>query len=145
MFKRILKITYLAFLTLISISILLAGWTGYSFISQPSKSSEINNLVRNIYKNQGSVFFDVINLSKLLIKDTSETIVIEDDSPSTKIEMDIDHEYSSELDELIDTKDNGANPLRIVIEPSLSDVREESLPDITHESLPEILDEPLLD
>ena len=42
--------------------------------SQSSKSSEITKVVQDMFSSQKSVFIDVIDLSKILIKETSKTI-----------------------------------------------------------------------
>ena len=71
MFKTIIRVMYSAFISIVLISIFLAGWTTYSFISQASKSTEISKVIQDIYVSQKSVLVDVIELSKILIKDTS--------------------------------------------------------------------------
>ena len=67
MIKTITKILYSAFITIIIISIILAGWTSYAFIAQSSKSTEIINVIQDIYVSQKSVVVDVIELSKILM------------------------------------------------------------------------------
>ena len=71
MIKTIIKAIYSAFVSIILISIVLAGWTGYVFVSQSSKSDEIIKVIQDIYSSQKSVLVDVIDLSKILIKDTT--------------------------------------------------------------------------
>lgn len=122
---------YSAFISIVLISIILAGWTCFAFISQPTKSGEIINVIQDMYESQKSVIIDVVDLSKLLIKDTSEKIASEDNNLLTESELLIDQEDKSLLDEPSILEDNGDNPLGIVIEPSLPEVIEENLPEIS--------------
>ena len=78
MIKTIIRAMYSAFISIVSISIILAGWTFFEFISQPTKSGEIINVIQDMYKSQKSVIIDVVDLSRLLIKDNSERIASED-------------------------------------------------------------------
>ena len=130
MIKTIIRTIYSAFISIILISIILAGWTSYDFISQSSKSSELINIIKDMYESQKLVIIDVIDLSKLLIKDTSERIVNENNNLSTVRESDLqmDLQDKSQLDESSILEDNGDNPLGIVIEPSLPEVGEKTLP-----------------
>ena len=107
MIKTIIRAMYSAFISIVLFSIILTGWTGYAFISQPTNSDEIINAIQDIYESQMSVVIDVIDLSKLLIKYTSERIASEDNMLLTESELPTDLE------------DNGDNPLGIVIEPTL--------------------------
>ena len=120
---------YSAFISIVLISIILAGWTCFAFISQPTKSGEIINLIQDMYEDQKSVIINVVDLSKLLIKDNSERIASEDNNLLTESELLIDQEDKSLLDEPSILEDNGDNPLGIVIEPSLPEVIEENLPE----------------
>ena len=122
---------YSAFISIVLISIILAGWTCFAFISQPTKSGEIINLIQDMYEGQKSVIINVVDLSKLLIKDNSERIASEDNNLLTESELLIDQEDKSLLDELSILEDNGYNPLGIVIEPSLPEVIEENFPEIS--------------
>ena len=122
---------YSAFISIVLISIILAGWTCFAFISQPTKSGEIINLIQDMYEGQKSVIINVVDLSKLLIKDNSERIASEDNNLLTESELLIDQEDKSLLDEPSILEDNGDNPLGIVIEPSLPEVIEENLPKIS--------------
>ena len=72
MIKTIVRVMYSAFTSIILISIVLAGWTTYAFFVQSSKSNDISKVLKDIYKNQKSVFIDIVNLSRILIKDTTE-------------------------------------------------------------------------
>ena len=72
MIKTIIRAIYSAFISVVLISIILVGWTGYAFIFQPTKSSEIINVIQDIYESQTAVIIDVVDLSKLLIKDTGK-------------------------------------------------------------------------
>ena len=137
MIKTIIRAMYYAFFAIVLISIILAGWTCFAFISQPSKSGEIINVIQDMYKSQKSVIIDVVDLSKLLIKDTSKKIAIEDNNLLTESESEslTDQEEKSLFDEPSIREDNGDNPLGIVIEPSLPEVIEENLPEISVEPL----------
>ena len=135
MIKTIIKSIYYAFVSIVLISIVLTAWTGYVFISQPSKSSEIVKVIKNIYISQKSVILDVIDLSKLLVKDTSSTMSSEnnflvDDELLTDLEDNSQFDKSTILEE-----DSLDNPLGIVIEPSLPEASEHTLPEIIEESL----------
>ena len=122
---------YSAFISIVLISIILAGWTCFAFISQPTKSGEIINVIQDMYESQKSVIIDVVDLSKLLIKDTSEKISSEDNNLLTESEFLTDQEDKSLFDKPSILEDNGDNPLGIVIEPSLPEVSEENLPEIS--------------
>ena len=137
MIKTLIRAIYSAFITIVLISIILAGWTCYAFISQPTKSGEIINVIQDMYKSQKSVIIDVVDLSKLLIKDTSERIAIEDNNVLTESESEFltDQEDKSLIDEPSILEDNGDNPLGIVIEPSLPEISEENFPEISGEPL----------
>ena len=131
MIKTIIRAMYSAFISIVLISIILAGWTCFAFISQPTKSEEIINLIQDMYEGQKSVIINVVDLSKLLIKDNSERIASEDNNLLTESELLIDQEDKSLLDEPSILEDNGDNPLGIVIEPSFPEVIEENLPEIS--------------
>jgi len=126
MIKTIIRAMYSAFISIVLISIVLAGWTCFAFISQPTKSGEIINVIQDMYESQKLVIIDVVDLSKLLIKDKSERIASEDNNLLTKSESLTDQEDKSLLDEPLVLEDNGDNPLGIVIEPSLTEVSEEN-------------------
>jgi len=131
MIKTIIRVIYSTFISIVLISTILAGWTCFAFISQPTKSGEIINLIQDMYKSQKSVIIDVVDLSKLLIMDMSEGIDSEDNSLLTESELRTNEDDESVLDEPSIPEDNGDNPLGIVIEPSLPEVSEENLPEIT--------------
>ncbi len=131
MIKTIIRAMYSAFISIVLISIILAGWTCFAFISQPTKSGEIINLIQDMYEGQKSVIIKVVDLSKLLIKDNSERIASDDNNLLTESELLIDQEDKSLLYEPSILEDNGENPLGIVIEPSLAEVIEENLPEIS--------------
>ena len=135
MIKTIIRAMYSAFISIVLISIVLAGWTCFAFISQPTKSGEIINVIQDMYESQKSVIIDVVDLSKLLIKDTSEKIASEDNNHLTESEFLTDQEDKSLFDKPSILEDNGDNPLGIVIEPSLPEVSEENLPEISVEPL----------
>ena len=135
MIKTIIRAMYSAFISIVLISIILAGWTCFAFISQSTKSGEIINVIQDMYESQKSVIIDVVDLSKLLIKDTSEKIASEDNILLTESEFLTDQEDKSLFDKPSILEDNGDNPLGIVIEPSLPGVSEEDLPEISLEPL----------
>ena len=135
MIKRIIRAMYSAFISIVLISIVLAGWTSFAFISQSTKSGEIINVIQDMYESQKSVIIDVVDLSKLLIKDTSEEIVSEDNNLLTESEFLTDQEDKSLFDKPSILEETGDNPLGIVIEPSLPEVSEENFPDISVEPL----------
>ncbi len=131
MIKTIIRAMYSAFISIVLISIILAGWTCFALISQPTKSVEIINVIKDMYKSQKSVIIDVIDLSKLLIKDKSKRISSEENNLLTESELLTNEEDKSLLEESSILEDNGDNPLGIVIEPSLPEVSEENLPEIS--------------
>ena len=135
MIKTLIRAMYSAFISIVLISIILAGWTCFAFISQPTKSGEIINVIQHMYKSQKSVIIDVVDLSKLLIKDTSEKIASEDNNLLTESEILTDQEDKSLFDEPSIVEDNGDNPLGIVIAPTLPKVSEENLPEISERAL----------
>ena len=126
---------YSAFISIVLISFVLAGWTSYTFISQSSKSSEIAEVIKDMYRSQKSFVNDVVELSKLLIKDTSKNRVIDNSDLLSESELTIDQENNSQLLKLPINADNGDNPLGIVIEPSLTEVGETKSPDLVEEPL----------
>ena len=130
MIKAIIRAIYSAFISIVLISIILTSWTGFAFISQPTKSGEIINVIQDMYKSQKSVIIDIVDLSKLLINDTSKRIASEDNNLLSESELLTDQEDNSLFDDLSILEDNGENPLGIVIEPSLSEVSEENLSEI---------------
>ena len=114
---------YSAFISVVLITIVLAGWTCFAFISQPTKSGEIINVIQDLYESQKSVIVSVFDLSKLLLKNENESIANEDNNLLTESELRTDQE------------DNGDNPLGIVIEPALPEISEENFPEISVEPL----------
>ena len=131
MIKTIIRAIYSAFISIVLISIILAGWTCFAFISQSTKSGEIINVIQDMYSSQKMVIIDVVDLSKLLIKDTSERIANEENNFLTESESLTDQEDKSLYDDPSILDDNGENPLGIVIEQSFSEVNEENLPEIS--------------
>ncbi len=130
MIKTIIKAFYSAFISIVLFSIILAGWTGYAFISQPTKSREIINVIQDIYESQKTVIINVVDLSKLLIKDTTKLKSNEENNLLSEVELLTDLKDKSQLDESSILEDNGDNPLGILIEPSLPEVSEKPLPEI---------------
>ena len=131
MIRTIIRAMYSAFISIVLISIILAGWTCFAFISQPTKSGQFINVIQDMFESQKSVIIDVVDLSKLLIKDTNEKISSEDNNLLTESEFLTDQEDKSLFDKPSILEDNGDNPLGIVIEPSLPEVSEENLPEIS--------------
>ena len=131
MIKTIIRAIYSAFISIVLISIILAGWTCFAFISQPTNSGEIINVIQDMYKSQKSVILDVVDLSKLLIKDKRERIASEDNFLLTESKLQTNEQDKSLLDEPSIQEDNGDNPLGIFIEPSLPEISKENLPEIS--------------
>ena len=125
MIKTIIRVVYSAFISIVLVSILLAGWTAYSFVSQPSKSVELAKVIQDIYSSQKLVLVDVIDLSKILIKDSSNKITNKNKNISLEKELLKDKEEDSLLSQSTSIEDNGDNPLGIVIQPSLPEVNDE--------------------
>ena len=135
MIKTIIKAMYSAFISIVLVSIILAGWTTYSFTFKSSKSVQITKIIKDMYASQKSFLVDLIDLSKILISDTSmkktnENKIIDG---VTEIEVDIDDEPKSDQSPL--TNDNGDNPLGIVIQPSLSESSENLSTELIEEPL----------
>ena len=135
MIKKIIKVIFSAFIAILFFSFILAGWTSYTFISQSSKSYEIIKVIKNIYSSQKSVVFDVIELSKILIKDTRIKIANENKNVLVEKELLADREEDYQLDQSPIIEDNGDNPLGIVIQPSFPEVRENRSTEMTVEPL----------
>ena len=127
MIKTIVRVMYSAFTSIILISIVLAGWTTYAFFVQSSKTNDISKVLKDIYKNQKSVFIEVIDLSKILIDDTSNNITNENKNVFFESELPIHGEEDPQLDQSQSPEDNGENPLGIVIHPSLPELSENKL------------------
>ncbi len=125
MIKTIIRVMYSAFISIVLISFVLAGWISYSFVFQSSKSNDIAKVIQDMYSNQMSVFVDVIDLSKILIKDSSNKIINKNDNMFLETELLADKEEDFLLYQSPSTEDNGENPLGIVIQPSLPEVNEE--------------------
>ena len=87
-----------------------------------------------MYASQKSFVVDVIELSKILVKESSENQFNENNN-IVKTELLTESEDKSQLDESTIAEDNADNPLGIVIEPSLPEVNENLLPKITEQSL----------
>ena len=141
MIKTVISAIYSALISIVLITIILTFWTGYTFFSQPIKSSEITYLIQDIYERQKSVIMDVVDLSKLLLKDTSEREVNENNNLLPGTELRTDLKGKSHVDESSILEDDGNNPLRIVIEPSLPEDKENRLREIIEEPLVDKKDE----
>ena len=135
MIKTIIKAIYSAFISIVLISIILAGWTSYAFLSHSSKTNEIIKVIQDMYASQKSVVIDVIDLSKILIKDTSDKITNENKNVFVERELLTDRMADYQLDQPSITEDNGENPLGIVIQPSLTEASENELPEMIEEQL----------
>ena len=135
MIKTVIRAIYAALISIVLISIIIASLTGYSFISQSPKYNEIFYFIRDIYKSQKTVIIDVVELSKLLLKDTSDRIASEYNNLLPKDELLTDLKGKSQLDESSILEDNGDNPVGNVIEPSLSEVMENRLTESSEEPL----------
>ena len=122
MIKTIIRAMYSAFISIVLISIILAGWTCFAFISQPTKSGEIINVIQDMYESQKSVIIDVVDLSKLLINNSSERIANKDNNLLTESELLTDQEDKSLFNEPSILEDNIDNPLAIVNEPTLPEI-----------------------
>ncbi len=133
MIKTIIRAIYSAFISIFLISIILTSMTCFVFISQPTKSGEIINVIQDMYKNQKSVIIDIVDLSKLLINDTSQRIASEDNNLFTESASELltDQEEKSLFDDLSIQEENAENPPGIFIEPSLSEASEENSPEIS--------------
>ena len=133
MLEKIIRTIYFAFISIVLISIILASWTSYTFVFQSSKSNEITHVIKDIYANQKSIVIDIIDLSKILIKDTSEPQStennnlqkeeeflgdVEDNPQLDKSIVPEDNGDNPQMDKSLVPEDNGDNPLGIVIEPS---------------------------
>ena len=130
MIKAIINAMYSAFISILLISIILAAWTSYAFVSHSSKSIEITKVINDIYVSQKSVFIDVIDLSKILMTDLNDSKVSESNNLSDENELSLELEENPLLDKTSITEDNGDNPLGIVIEPTLPKVSENPLPEM---------------
>ena len=135
MIKTIIKAMYSAFISIVLVSIILAGWTTYSFIFTSSKSVQIAKIIKEMYASQKSFFVDLIDLSKILISDTSMKIANEEKIIVGETELEVEIEDESILDQSPLREDNGDNPLGIVIQPSLSESSENLSPEIIEEPL----------
>ena len=136
MIKTIIKAIYSALISIVLISLVLVGWTSYAFISQSSKSSEIINVVHDMYTSQKLVAIDVVDLFKILIrKEISESIHNENSDFLSEKTLITDLEDDSDSDKLSIVEDNGDNPLGIVIEQSFPIESENKLPVINEEPL----------
>ena len=130
MIKTIIKVMYSAFISIVLVSIVLTGWTAYSFVFQSSKSIKLTKVIQDMYLSQKSVFADVIDLSRILIKDSSNKITNNNENVFLETELLADREEDFLLDQLPTNEDNGDNPLGIVIQPSLPEENENRTPDI---------------
>tara|TARA_Y100001968_G_C19276991_1_gene677254 strand:+ start:403 stop:840 length:438 start_codon:yes stop_codon:yes gene_type:complete len=115
MLKNIVKALNLAFIAVVLISISLTAWTSYVFVSQPLKSGKITKVITNVYESQKSSLVNIIELSKILAEDTTETVVPENNNIKVQEELLADLEDNSKSNESLLIEENGNNPLKIVI------------------------------
>ena len=113
---KIFRALNLAIISVVLISILFAGWTAYTIISQTSKSSEINKVIKDMYQSEKSFFTDVVKLTKILVEDKSETIVYPTNMFQEQEEFVPEKSKGITVKEPLKSEDNGNNPLGIVIE-----------------------------
>ena len=135
MIKMITRAIYSAFISIVLISIILVTWTGYAFVAQPTKSSEIVYFIQDIYESQKSVIVDFVDLSKLLLKETSGSNANENNKLLKEDELLSDIDSNSNLDESSNPNVIGDNPIGIVVEQSMSEFRENRLPKIHEEPI----------
>ena len=135
MIKTIIRVMSAAFISFVLISFVLVGWTTYSFIFESSKSIEIGKIIQDMYLSQKSFFVDIIDLSKILTKDSISENSNKNENVFLETEFLADKDEASHLDKSPSTEDNGDNPLGIVIEPSLPDVNENILSQTIEEPL----------
>ena len=132
MFTTIRKVFYSVFIFIVIASTLLAGWTAYSFISQPSKSDEILRVIKDMYASQKSVVFDFVDLTTILIKENDLNENNENINLSTKKDLLTIVENNSQL---IESPGNEDNSLGTSIEPSLNEFSENKFPENIEEPL----------
>ena len=135
MIKTIIRVMYSSFISIVLISIVLAGWTTYSFVFQSSKSTSIGEIIQDMSSSQKSVFIDVIDLSKILLKDSINKKSNDNENIFLETELLVDGEEDSQLNQLPRTEDDGENPLGIVIQPYSPEVSENILPQTIEDSL----------
>ncbi len=117
MIKQIYRAAYLSITTIIILSIVLTGWTTFTYLSNDSRKSEITYVVLDIYENQKTILFDFIKLSKLLIKKTNQ--VIENKDASMRTELDMNEDINDiNPKEIVEDEENESNPFGITIVPS---------------------------
>ena len=132
MFTTIRKFFYSVFIFIVIASSLLAGWTAYSFIAQPSKSDEILRVIKDMYASQKSVVFDFVDLTSILIKENDLNENNENINLSTKKDLLTIVENNSQL---IESSGNEDNSLGTSIESSLNEFSEDKFPENIEEPL----------
>ena len=116
--NKILRAAYLAIISLVLISIVVTLWTSYVLVSQPSKSSEITKVIKDIYHSQKSLVIDVIDLTKILRQDNSKDLSAQSNTFQVEEQSVFDKSQKSNSNKEISIIDNEGNPSEIVIEPS---------------------------
>ena len=135
MIKKLIRAIYAAFISIVLLSFVLVTWTSYALFFQSAKNTEIINVIQDIYVSQKTVVVDIVELSKILIKDTSENIIRDNKNTSVEMELISEPEKNAQVEESLKTEDNGDNPLGIIIESTLPEVSENRLPEISEEPL----------
>ena len=90
-------------------------------------------VIQDMYSSQKSVLVDVIDLSKILIKDTTADNDYKNNDILLETELETDQEEYPKIENFPITEDNGSNPLGIVIEPYLPKENENILPELIEE------------
>ncbi len=135
MLRKITKVLYSAFISIILISFFLTGWTSFIFFSQSSKSVEIIKVLNDIYLSQKSVIVNIVNLSKILAKEEIVSRSIEEDNLFIETELKTDVEESSQVDLSKINEEIVDNSLEIVSPTSLTEYGENALPEINENPL----------
>ena len=117
MLKKIFRIVYFVTISIVLSSILFASWTSYVFFTEASKSGEINKVIKDMYNSEKSFALDVIDLTKILIEDTSQNRYSEDNTLQGKEELVTEQGLTNQTQEPLPKVENSENPLGIVIEP----------------------------
>ena len=131
MIRTIINSIYYGFISIVLISFMLAGWTSFTLVTKSTKSSEIIKVVNDMYASQKTVIIGVVNLSKILLKDSSTKITNENKIVLLDTDLPKEVEDNSQLDksQIIDD-----NHLR-TIEESFSEVGKNTISDLNEEAL----------
>lgn len=131
MIKTIINSIYYGFISIVLISFILVGWTSFTLVSKSTKSSEIIKVVKDMYASQKTVIIGVVNLSKILLKDSSPNITNENKIVLLDTDLPKEVEDNSQIDkpQIIDDNHLGT------IEESLRDVGKNTMSDLNKEAL----------